>query len=125
MDKPIRFQLDHVSGNKKDNSRENLRVLCPNCHTQTPTWGYRGKWKDPAKIKRNLRAGEKLKASFDTKWEPFKKIILEAGIDFTKYGWRQKVATLLGITPHSVARWMKRYLPNEMITSYTNGSIHC
>ena len=38
--KPLRFQLDHISGNSKDNARQNLRMLCPNCHFQTPTWGY-------------------------------------------------------------------------------------
>lgn len=39
--KPLRFQLDHISGNRLDESRENLRMLCPNCHSQTPTWGVR------------------------------------------------------------------------------------
>jgi len=34
------FQLDHISGNRKDESRENLRLICPNCHSQTPTWGF-------------------------------------------------------------------------------------
>lgn len=34
----ITLELDHVNGDNKDNSRENLRYLCPNCHSQTPTW---------------------------------------------------------------------------------------
>jgi 5-methylcytosine-specific restriction endonuclease McrA len=39
--KPLVFQLDHANGDNKDNRRENLRMICPNCHTQTPTWGFK------------------------------------------------------------------------------------
>ena len=37
--KPLVFQLDHVSGDRSDASRKNVRMICPNCHSQTPTWG--------------------------------------------------------------------------------------
>ncbi len=37
--KPLTLQLDHVDGNKRNSKLENLRILCPHCHTQTPTWG--------------------------------------------------------------------------------------
>ena len=36
--KPIVLQLDHINGVHNDNRLKNLRILCPNCHSQTETW---------------------------------------------------------------------------------------
>jgi Zn finger protein HypA/HybF involved in hydrogenase expression len=38
MGKPINLELDHVDGNADNNSSENLRLICPNCHSQTATY---------------------------------------------------------------------------------------
>lgn len=38
MDKPITLELEHTDGDRKNNTKENLKILCPNCHSQTPTW---------------------------------------------------------------------------------------
>lgn len=37
--KKITLQIDHVDGDFSNNLPENLRFLCPNCHSQTETYG--------------------------------------------------------------------------------------
>lgn len=34
----IPVQLDHIDGNYLNNTSDNLRLLCPNCHSLTPTY---------------------------------------------------------------------------------------
>jgi hypothetical protein len=38
LNKPLSLQLDHVNGISNDNRLANLRLLCPNCHSQTDTF---------------------------------------------------------------------------------------
>lgn len=40
-DKSLVLQLDHINGINNDHRVENLRILCPNCHTQTETYAGR------------------------------------------------------------------------------------
>lgn len=39
--KALVLQLDHINGIRVDNRVENLRILCPNCHSQTDTFAGR------------------------------------------------------------------------------------
>lgn len=36
---PLKLHIDHIDGRHWNNRKENLRFLCPNCHSQTETWG--------------------------------------------------------------------------------------
>jgi hypothetical protein len=38
LDKPLSLHLDHINGIRNDNRLTNLRLLCPNCHSQTETY---------------------------------------------------------------------------------------
>lgn len=51
QNKPITLQLDHIDGDPSNNTKENLRWLCPNCHSLTDT--YCGKNKKSKRGARN------------------------------------------------------------------------
>ena len=43
QDQPLVFVLDHDDGNPTNNTRENLRLICPNCDSQLPTYKSRNR----------------------------------------------------------------------------------
>lgn len=43
--KPLSLHLDHINGINNDHRLENLRFLCPNCHSQTDTYAGKNKRK--------------------------------------------------------------------------------
>lgn len=47
----IPLELDHINGDRHDNRIENLRVLCPNCHSMQPTHrGLNRRKKSPSAV---------------------------------------------------------------------------
>lgn len=45
LGKPLSLQLDHINGVNNDHRKENLRFLCPNCHSQTDTFAGKNQTK--------------------------------------------------------------------------------
>lgn len=43
IDGAILTEIDHIDGNAENCHPENLRILCPNCHSMTPTFRNRNK----------------------------------------------------------------------------------
>ncbi len=52
----ITLEVEHIDGNSEDSSPGNVCLLCPNCHSQTPT--YKGRNKGNGRHKRRLRYQE-------------------------------------------------------------------
>jgi len=52
----ITFEFHHIDGNKKNDSRQNVLILCPNCHSQTPNyrWSVYASKKSKEKVSKNL-----------------------------------------------------------------------
>lgn len=53
LDNEIPLELEHKDGNRKNNNRENLELLCPNCHALTLTWRGRNR-KDKIEKKKKV-----------------------------------------------------------------------
>lgn len=118
--KTIILQLHHRDGDRTNNKRENLAILCPNCHSQTDT--FSGKNIKKQNIKDNcisiaksipmeidsLGKRNALKLS-DSVWEQRKTALLTSGIDFSKYGWVNKAMLATGLTYRQVVNTVKRY----------------
>lgn len=41
--KELKLEGDHIDGNPYNNDPKNVRLVCPNCHSQTPTYKNKNK----------------------------------------------------------------------------------
>ena len=57
-DQELTLQLDHIDGDRTNNTLANFRFMCPNCHTQQTTWG-RKRFKKLPQIKELLELAQK------------------------------------------------------------------
>ena len=58
--KPLVLQLDHINGINNDHRKENVRLICANCHTQTPNWGNKGSRRIEGLNKRKEKRHQKI-----------------------------------------------------------------
>ena len=68
--KTLSLELDHINGINNDNRLENLRFLCPNCHSQTTTYGSRNQQRNDSKYE----ISEELRQLVESTYEKEKSI---------------------------------------------------
>ena len=56
--KEITLEVEHIDGNSENSSRDNVCLLCPNCHSQTPTYKGRNVGKGRHSRRERYRQGK-------------------------------------------------------------------
>ena len=106
---PITLQLDHINGDHDDNRLENLRILCPNCHSQTNTYGARNvnSVKNPNWI---CKCGRRKHKTSDVCYRCFeqpKKIIWPSDDDLIRKTTQQSILSVgreLGVSDNAIRK---------------------
>jgi Zn finger protein HypA/HybF involved in hydrogenase expression len=112
--KPLSLQLDHKNGINDDNRLENLRFLCPNCHSQTDTFGARNHKKKEKPVCKNCGGPVNKKAVTgfcikchgirNRKIERPSKDILLKQVEELGYA---KTGRLYGVSDNAIRKWLK------------------
>lgn len=112
--KPITLQLDHINGIRNDNRIENIRLLCPNCHSQTHTFAGRNlpimnkcldcNCRIDKKNSRCKKCSSKINGVNSRKFE----ISKEELINLIKQYPMTKVGEILGVSDNAVRKRCKR-----------------
>jgi 5-methylcytosine-specific restriction endonuclease McrA len=111
------LEVHHIDGNHFNNEHNNLRVLCPNCHSMTPFYkghARKSNEKSPHKKAREDAKLNSLKLSdkFNSDFIAFvEQLIKDKTIDFTQIGWVNKLAIMLDELPQITGRRMRRLMP--------------
>ncbi len=113
LGKSLSLQLDHINGINNDNRIENLRFLCPNCHSQTDT--YCGKHKKKVykcldcgtNINKNNIRCKKCSSIINGKAQRKFEIKKEELLDLIKKYPMTKVGKILGVSDNAVRKRCK------------------
>lgn len=115
--KTLTLQLDHINGNHSDNRLENLRVVCPNCHSQTETFGNKRTKKRNYCIDCGKEISKKatrcqscaLKVKNNFKVKPEDRPSKEELFELIKTKPFTVIGEMYGVKDNAIRRWCKTY----------------
>jgi predicted RNA-binding Zn-ribbon protein involved in translation (DUF1610 family) len=112
--KKITLELDHINGVRIDHRLENLRWMCPNCHSQTETY-CRGRQRLEDSLVRSKARGVKKAASVEKKHAPrvwLRKVERpdrETLQEMVRSSPLTAIGKKYGVSDNSVRKWCKSY----------------
>lgn len=116
---PLQLQLHHIDGNSKNNSIENLQVVCPNCHSQTVNYKNK-RWENYEKKKYYcIVCGRELKTNCATQMCLYCSSKSRRKADRPSYeSLLNDIQTLgycgtgrkYGVSDNAVRKWIKSYI---------------
>lgn len=135
----ITLQLDHIDGDRHNNQIENLRLLCPNCHSQTETFSTRNisrlqktRYKTDTEFIDAIKSSENARTALDKlglqtfggNYDRVRKIKELHSLEFCDNKKKPSMSRLLdqlcahsikeigdlyGVSDNAVRKWMKSY----------------
>ncbi len=103
----LSLQLDHINGIPTDNRIENLRFLCPNCHSQTKYYAGRGR-----KFQRKQKASEGWRNRPRISQRKVERPTLPELEHITKTFGFLEAGRRYGVSDNAVRKWIKSYKNN-------------
>lgn len=112
--KPIVMHLDHVDGNSCNHRLLNLRMLCPNCHSQTATYSGRNR-KNSNRMTLEEKRNEKRRLS-KAKYDAFIAPRLDDLKHTTReFGWIERLSKKWGVSHTQVRRFIQKHSMVAMV----------
>lgn len=109
--KPLVMVLDHINGVSNDNRLENLRLLCPNCNSQTTTFAGRSQKKvKTCGCGRQIHS-KSMQCLICTR-RKYRKVERPTAEELREMLWEKptsQIAKQFGVSDKAVEKWAKAY----------------